>query len=316
MKRAVLILLLAALASTPVLASDEVEAVLQRLQADVSELESDPTLGRLAPAERLQARDALAALAEATRRERAHRLFVAEHRVALAKARAQVEHYEQQLEQLGRERDQILLEAAQRDAELARLEAEKLRLQSLARAEEAERAQLAAETARSESAASMAEAEQARRLAEAQSREAQLARREADLALAAAESLRLQLQTMTESSDSRGRYMVLSGAAFASGQHQLLPEARANLDRVVEFVQRYPDRPVRIEGHSDSRGSPNLNQALSQRRAESVRQALIEDGVEASRIEAIGFGQDRPIADNGSEEGRAQNRRVEIVVVE
>lgn len=289
---------------------------LQRLSGELAELESDPALGRLAGAERLKARNAVQALADARRREREHRLFLAERQVALARATAQIEHYEQQLEQLARERDQILLQAARRDAEMARLEAEKLRLQSLARAEEAERARSAAEAALSASEASLAEAEQARRLAQAQSREAQLARREADLALAAADSLRLQLQTMTEQRDARGRVMTLSGAAFASGQHRLLPEARANLDRVVEFVQRYPDRPVRIEGYTDSRGGANLNQALSQRRADSVRDALIEEGVDPSRLEALGFGQDRPVASNDSEEGRAQNRRVEIVVIE
>ncbi len=301
--------------ASPAQARDE-DPDLSRLQAQLSELEADPALGRLAAVERLQARTALQALADASRRERGHYLFVAERRVDLARAVAQVELSEQQLAQLQSERNQILLQAAQRDAELSRIEAEKLRLQSLARAEEAERAQLSAEAARSESEASMAEADQARRLAQAQSREAQLARREADLAMAAADSLRMQLQSMTEQRDARGRVMTLSGAAFASGQHQLLPEARANLDRVVEFVQRYPDKPVRIEGHTDSRGSANLNQSLSQRRAESVRDALLEEGVSAARLEAVGFGQDQPLADNASEQGRSQNRRVEIVVLD
>jgi len=315
MRTAINLLLMLAL-STAVAQARQPDPDQVRLQAALAELESDPALGRLAAVERLQARQALQALAESSRRERESRLFVAERRVELAKARAQIEHSDQQLEQLARERDQILLQAAQRDAELARLEAEKLRLQSLARAEEAERAMLSAEAALSAQEASQAEAEQARRLAQAQSREAQLARREADLAMAAADSLRLQLQTMTEQRDARGRVMTLSGAAFSSGQHRLLPEARDNLDRVVEFVQRYPGQRIRIEGHTDSRGSANLNQDLSQRRADSVRQALIEEGVDASRIEAVGLGQDRPVADNGSEQGRAQNRRVEIVVLD
>lgn len=301
--------------TSPAQARDE-DPDVARLQAALAELEADPALGQLAAVQRLQARTALQALADASRREREHHLFVAERRVELAKAVAQIEWSEQQLAQLQRERSQILLQAAQRDAELSRIEAEKLRLQSLARAEEAERAQLSAQAARSESEASMAEADQARRLAEAQSREAQLARREADLAMAAADSLRLQLQTMTEQREARGRVMTLSGAAFASGQHQLLPEARANLDRVVEFVQRYPDKLVRIEGHTDSRGSANLNQALSQRRAESVRAALLEEGVDAARLEAVGFGPDRPLADNANEQGRSQNRRVEIIVLD
>lgn len=311
----ILILALPLMLMSPAQARDE-DPDLARLHAQLTELEADPALGKLAAVQRLQARTALQSLAEASRREREHWLFVSERRVELARATAQIELSEQQLEQLQRERNQILLQAAQRDAELSRIEAEKLRLQSLARAEEAERAQLSAEAARSESEASMAEADQARRLAQAQSREAQLARREADLAMAAADSLRLQLQSMTEQREARGRVMTLSGAAFASGQHQLLPEARANLDRIVGFVQRYPDKSVRIEGHTDSRGSANLNQSLSQRRAESVRAALLEEGVDAARLEAVGFGQDRPLADNASEQGRSQNRRVEIVVLD
>lgn len=310
-----LILAIPLLLASPAQARDE-DPDRARLQTELAELEGDPALGQLAGVQRLQARTALQALADASRRERGHRLFVAERRVELARAVAQVELSEQQLEQLQRERNRILLQAAQRDAELSRIEAEKLRLQSLARAEEAERAQLSAEAARSESEASMAEADQARRLAQAQSREAQLARREADLAMAAADSLRLQLQSMTEQREARGRVMTLSGAAFASGQHRLLPEARANLDRVVEFVQRYPDKSVRIEGHTDSRGSAHLNQSLSQRRAESVRAALLEEGVDATRLEAVGFGQEQPLADNASEQGRSQNRRVEIVVLD
>ena len=160
------------------------------------------------------------------------------------------------------------------------------------------------------------EAEQAKRLAQAQSQEAALARKEADLAFAAAESLRLQLQTMTATSEARGQVMTLSGEAFASGQSQLKPEARDNLQRVVEFVNRFPDKAVLIEGHADSQGSANLNQVLSQKRAEAVRDALLQDGVAASRLTAVGLGKDRPVADNASAEGRARNRRVEIVVLD
>ena len=130
------------------------------------------------------------------------------------------------------------------------------------------------------------------------------------------DSLRQQLQTLTATTDSRGQVMTLSGDAFASGQAKLRPEARANLQRVVEFVGKAPGKAVLIEGHTDSQGSANLNQVLSQRRAEAVRDALIQDGVEGSRLTAVGIGKDRPIADNATADGRARNRRVEIVVLE
>lgn len=295
--------------------AQKVDPETERLRAQLRALDEDPTLGTLAPAERLRAQQAIEALPAASRRERPDTLLVAERRLDIARAAAEAEAWQQQIAQLEREHSQILLEASRRDAEAARLEAEKLRLQSLARAEEAQRAQEAAASAIALSELSTAEAEQAKRLAEAQSQEAALARREADLAFAAAESLRLQLQTMTATSEARGQVMTLSGDAFASGQSRLKPEARANLQRVVEFVNRFPGKDVVIEGHTDSQGGANLNQVLSQKRAEAVRDALVQDGVAAARLTAVGLGEDRPVADNATTEGRARNRRVEIVVL-
>lgn len=296
--------------------AQKVDPEVERLRAQLRTLDQDTTLGALAPAERLRAQQAIEALALAKRRDREDALHAAERRMDIARAAAESESYQQQLQALERERDRIMLEASRRDAEAARLEAEKLRLQSLARLEEAERAQREAASAMALSELSTAEAEQAKRLAQAQSQEAALARKEADLAFAAADSLRLQLQTMTATSEARGQVMTLSGDAFASGQSQLKPEARANLQRVVEFVGRFPDKAVLIEGHTDSQGSANLNQVLSQKRAEAVRDALLQDGVAASRLTAVGLGKDRPIADNATSEGRARNRRVEIVVLD
>lgn len=297
-------------------AAPKLDPDVGRLRAQLQSIDADPAYADLAGVERLQARQAIEALAVARRRDREQALFVAERRLDIARFVAEAEHHQRQFEQLEREHDKILLEASRRDAEMARLEAEKLRLQSLARAEEAERAQEEAANAIALSELSTAEAEQARKLAQAQATEAALARKEADLAFAAADSLRQQLQTLTATTDSRGQVMTLSGDAFASGQAKLRPEARANLQRVVEFVGKAPGKAVLIEGHTDSQGSANLNQVLSQRRAEAVRDALIQDGVEGSRLTAVGIGKDRPIADNATADGRARNRRVEIVVLE
>ncbi|MBD8524916.1 OmpA family protein [Pseudomarimonas arenosa] len=299
---------LAGCASTP-----QKDLAVERLEASLSALNADAALANYAAAERLQARQALAALRQADKKSRPDRLYIAERRLDIARITAQAEMAADQLEQLERERDRIMLEATRRDAERNRLEAEKLRLQSLARAEEAARAQEEAEAARLASELSSAEAEAAKRLAEAQAAEANLAKREAELALAAADSLRIQLESITSKRDARGEVMTLSGDAFASGQSNLRPEARGNLGRIVEFLQSKPGAVI-IEGHTDNRGSANLNQVLSQKRADAVRQALIEEGVDGSRMTAVGRGMDQPVADNGSADGRARNRRVEIVL--
>ena len=295
-------------------ASPKVDPTVDRLRNELRALEADPSLGALAEAERIRAQQAIDALAAAGRREREPLAYIAERRVDIAQGAAEVQFQQRQIDQLEREKDRIVLQATQRDAELARLESEKLRLQNLARQEETLRAQQNEASAIALSELSSAEAEQARRVAAAQSEEASLARQEADLAFAAADSLRLQLQSMTARSDARGQVMTLAGDAFASGQSSLRSEARSNLQRVVEFVNKYPGQNVLIEGHTDSQGSANLNQVLSQKRAEAVREALIQDGVDAARLSALGVGEDRPVADNASDDGRARNRRVEIVV--
>lgn len=290
------------------------ELELQRLQGELAELEAEPSLAGRARLEMELARVAVQAVAEASRRNRPQAEYAAARRIEIARAVAETEMLSDQLVQLERERDAILLEASRRDAEQLRREVERLRMQNLTRAEETQRALEEAQAARLDSEISAAQAEQSRRLAEAQALEAQLSRREAELAAAAADSLRMQLQGMTARSEARGQVMTISGDAFASGQSQLRAEARENLQKIIDLINANPGASVLIEGHTDSQGSANLNQVLSQRRAEAVRDALIQQGVDGGRLRAVGLGKDRPVADNGSAEGRARNRRVEVVV--
>ena len=290
------------------------ELELQRLQGALAELEAEPSLAGRARLEMELARVAVQAVAEASRRNRPQAEYAAARRIEIARAVAETEMLADQLVQLERERDAILLEASRRDAEQLRREVERLRMQNLTRAEETQRALEEAQAARLDSEISAAQAEQSRRLAEAQALEAQLSRREAELAAAAADSLRMQLQGMTARSEARGQVMTISGDAFASGQSQLRAEARENLQKIIDLINANPGASVLIEGHTDSQGSANLNQVLSQRRAEAVRDALIQQGVDGGRLRAVGLGKDRPVADNGSAEGRARNRRVEVVV--
>ena len=112
----------------------------------------------------------------------------------------------------------------------------------------------------------------------------------------------------------RGMLLTLGQGLFATGQYELSTAARADVGRIAAVLGRYPDRTILVEGHTDSQGSEPTNQALSERRANSVRAALIAEGVDPSRITATGYGESRPVDDNSTAQGRAQNRRVEIVI--
>jgi outer membrane protein OmpA-like peptidoglycan-associated protein len=116
--------------------------------------------------------------------------------------------------------------------------------------------------------------------------------------------------------EQRGLVITLDGSVlFASGKWDLLPIARVKLDKVAEVLQDQDDsKKIVVEGHTDSVGSDQKNMDLSQRRADAVRQHLVSQGVKSDRIRAVGKGETTPVADNKSPEGRANNRRVEIVV--
>jgi outer membrane protein OmpA-like peptidoglycan-associated protein len=116
--------------------------------------------------------------------------------------------------------------------------------------------------------------------------------------------------------ESRGMVITLSGAVlFGSGQSALLPGAMMKLNEVADaLLKGNPESKIVVEGHTDSQGSASLNQDLSVKRAQSVRDYLVSRGIASDRITAQGIGSSRPIAPNNTAEGRADNRRVEIVV--
>jgi outer membrane protein OmpA-like peptidoglycan-associated protein len=107
---------------------------------------------------------------------------------------------------------------------------------------------------------------------------------------------------------------VPSGVLFASGKADLLPGAQAKLDPVADALSHEEDHKIMIEGHTDSQGSDASNMELSQRRAQTVRDYFAAHGVPQDHITATGVGESRPVADNATAEGRADNRRVEIVI--
>jgi outer membrane protein OmpA-like peptidoglycan-associated protein len=104
------------------------------------------------------------------------------------------------------------------------------------------------------------------------------------------------------------------GVLFASGKDALLPAAQDKLGQVADALKTQGDHKIVVEGHTDSQGSDSSNQLLSERRAQAVTTFLVGRGVAAAQIRAEGVGESRPVGDNASPEGRANNRRVEIVI--
>jgi len=115
--------------------------------------------------------------------------------------------------------------------------------------------------------------------------------------------------------EERGLVITLSGSVlFRSDESTLLPSAQVKLDQVANALLEVRERNLIVAGHTDSQSSDSYNQSLSQRRAEAVRDYLIQRGYPGDHIQARGMGENSPIADNASPEGRANNRRVEIII--
>jgi len=102
---------------------------------------------------------------------------------------------------------------------------------------------------------------------------------------------------------------------FPVDSFNIRPDLRSDLFKVADSLQKYPDTTVQVVGHTDSDGDASYNQGLSERRANAVADVLMNGGVPFSRINAFGWGEDQPVASNLTAEGKAQNRRVEIVIL-
>jgi OmpA-OmpF porin, OOP family len=100
---------------------------------------------------------------------------------------------------------------------------------------------------------------------------------------------------------------------FDTGKSIIRDESKPIVEQIVQMMKSNPDLKIGVEGHTDNVGTPASNKTLSEARAKSVVSAIVSQGIAADRLSPAGFGQDKPIADNGTEEGRAKNRRVELV---
>lgn len=252
----------------------------------------------VAEQERQQAEQQLA-MAQSSESERM-RQELDKARSELAEAqrmRAEAEQRQAQLSQQQQEAAQQ--QAAQQKAEQARRE------------EEARQSQLNEAQARMDQLNAQLEQERQARL-QAEQRAAQ-AEAEARAQAQVAQDLR-NIRQLKVTEEPRGLVLTLSGSVlFRSGSADLLPAAKRRLNEVAEALKK-TQNALTIEGHTDSQGPEELNEELSYNRAEAVRDYLAERGVDSSRIRTEGRGESEPIASNKSAEGRANNRRVEIVI--
>jgi outer membrane protein OmpA-like peptidoglycan-associated protein len=223
---------------------------------------------------------------------------------AEARRRAEADQARQQAEAAKAEAERMKAEAEKAAADAARQkdEADKARAAALAQQQAAE---AEAQRAAQERAAAQAEAEKARQAAaQAEAEKAQLR-----------SQLLAQLNSILQTRDSaRGLIVNMSDVLFQTGSATLQPGAREKLAKISGIVLAHPGLTLQIEGHTDSVGGDDFNQQLSERRADSVRDFLAQQGVPASSMSARGFGKTQPVADNETAEGRQRNRRVELVV--
>jgi outer membrane protein OmpA-like peptidoglycan-associated protein len=206
---------------------------------------------------------------------------------------------------------------------LRRQEADQARAQAEAEKADAERMKQQADQAAQQAAQQQQQAEAARTAALAQQQAAEAETEKARQAAAQAEQdkaamraqLLAQLNAVLQTQDTaRGLIVNMSDVLFDTGSSTLKPATREKLAKISGIVLAHPGLTLQIEGHTDSVGGDQMNQQLSERRADSVRDFLISQGVAGSSVSAQGFGKTRPVASNDTAEGRQKNRRVELVV--
>jgi outer membrane protein OmpA-like peptidoglycan-associated protein len=280
---AVASILLAACTTAPVKPDGAAEA-----RVKLTQLQSDPNLASRAA---VAIKDADAAVRTAEQPElnkelAAHKVFLADRKVDTARALAETRFAEDERAALTAQRDSARLDARTHEADAAKGQA------ATARAEGAEQ-KVAADQARSEAdAAHVAAASSEQQAAE----------------------LQRQIDVLHATPTDRGLVLTLGDVLFTSGRADLKPGAAGNLNKLVAFLDKYPDRSVAIQGYTDSVGSEDYNQGLSERRANSVKSYLTGQGIGSTRLSASGKGRRDPVADNDSAAGRQQNRRVEVTI--
>ena len=323
------ILLLIGCATVP-----EKNVALDRARAVYEQAQANPEVEKNAPVALYEAAQALKKAEQAKDiEEMEHLAYIAERKTQIAVAQAEQKVAEKEREDLSKEQDKIVLQAREFEtkqaiglAEARAFEAERARKEAEARALEIQRAKgeaealeakaLEAEMAKKEAEAKALELEKAKKEAEAKKLEAEMAHMKAEEAIAQRKQLESELSELKARQTDRGVILTLGDILFKTGKAVLMSGAMRTMDILADFLKKYPERNVLIEGFTDSTGSETYNLGLSQQRANAVRDALTANGITTERIATKGYGEQFPIAGNNTQAGRQQNRRVEIVILD
>ncbi len=225
---------------------------------------------------------------------------------------------QQQAEDARRQRNQAQSDTAQAQAAKAQAESDAAKARS-----DAADAQNAAAKAQSDMAANQAASASAISAAQADAEQSRLAAQQAQLAAQQADTdkaamrakLSEQLNSILQTRDSaRGLIVSMSDVLFDTGKYSLKPGAREKLAKVAGILLAYPGLNIEVGGYTDNVGGDAMNQTLSENRAGSVRDYLVQEGVSTNSVSAKGFGNTLPVASNDNSAGRQQNRRVELLV--
>lgn len=215
---------------------------------------------------------------------------------------------------LSQQRENARLDSRTQDVDIARNKTELARTETLAAKQEADSARNKAESARIETLFAKQEADSARNETESARLKTLAAQQESADAQQKTADLQRQISELNAKPSERGLVVTLGDVLFDTGKAELKSGAATNLAKLAAFLNQYEDRSVLIEGHTDSIGNEDYNQALSQRRADSVKVWLMKQGVNSDRLVTSGKGEVSPVSGNDSASGRQLNRRVEVII--
>ena len=276
-------------------AGPSVSKSLEEARSEYAKVHADPKIAANAQVAAYEAAQALQAAEKAADIEQQeHLAYIAAKKSEIAIAVAEKSMAEKEIQQLSKDKNDIIMKS--RELEIAKAK------------EEIKSSKTQLESTRQQAEATRQQAESARRQAEA-------SRRQAEEAEAKLKQMEAELAELKGKQTDRGIVLTLGDVLFDTGKASLKPGAAQVIDRLTNFLEKHTDRNVVIEGHTDSVGGEEYNIQLSQRRADSVRKALLDKGIGADRIATKGYGKRFPVASNKNAAGRQFNRRVEVVVL-